>query len=82
MSLWLALRFPQLMIDALSSADSNAPLAVREQQRLVAVNTAAATQGVRTGMKVGTALALCDALPVLERQPAAETRFYDLSTGH
>lgn len=77
MSLWLALRFPQLMIDALPSANNNEPLAVREQHRLVALNAAAAEQGVRAGMKVGTALALCDALQIHERQPTAEQHWLE-----
>lgn len=77
MSLWLALRFPQLMIDALPSAGSIEPLAVREQHRLLSVNTAAAAQGVRASMKVGTALALCDALQIHERQPAAEQHWLE-----
>jgi protein ImuB len=76
-SLWLALRFPQLMIDALSAASNNAPLAVREQHRLVAVNAAATAQGLRVGMKIGTALALCDALQICERQPAAEQHWLE-----
>jgi len=76
-SLWLALRFPQLMIDALPSAGSIEPLAVREQHRLLSVNTAAAAQGVRASMKVGTALALCDALQIHERQPAAEQHWLE-----
>lgn len=77
MSLWLALRFPQLMIDALTTSSAGEPLAVREQHRLAAVNTAAFEQGVQTGMKVGTALALCDGLEILDRQPAAEQHWLE-----
>ena len=77
MNLWLALRFPQLMIDALPAASGDLPLAVREQHRLTATNAAAAAQGVRAGMKVGTALALCDALKIHERQQTAEQHWLE-----
>ena len=77
MSLWLALRFPQLMIDALAVASAGKPLAVREQHRLAAVDAAALEQGVQAGMKIGTALALCDTLQIFERQPAAEQHWLE-----
>lgn len=77
MSLWLALRFPQLKIDALPTASAGEPLVVREQHRLAAVNAAAFEQGVQAGMKVGTALALCDALQIYARQPAAEQHWLE-----
>ncbi|MCC1497806.1 DNA polymerase Y family protein [Alcanivorax sp. 1008] len=71
MSLWLALRFPQLMIDA-AALQSPQPSAIRDQHRLVAVNTAAADQGVQPGMRPGTALALCEGLQIYPRHAEAE----------
>jgi len=76
-SLWLALRFPQLMIDALPLSDGDQPVAVRDQHRLLAANTTAVAQGVQAGMKIGTALALCDALQIHQRQPAAEQHWLE-----
>lgn len=76
MALWLALRFPQLMIDALpDSSARDLPLAVREQQRLVTVNARAAAAGIRCGMRAASALALCDNLHIRDRQAGAEQRW-------
>ena len=71
MSLWLALRFPQLMIDA-AALQLPQPSAIRDQHTLVAVNSAAADQGVQPGMRPGTALALCEGLQIHPRHTDAE----------
>lgn len=71
MSLWLALRFPQLMIDA-AGLQLPQPSAIRDQRTLVAVNSAAADQGVQPGMRPGTALALCEGLQIHPRHTDAE----------
>lgn len=76
MTLWLALRFPQLMIDALpDSPPAAVPLAIGEQQRLLAVNSCAAEFGIGAGMTVASALTLCDSLQIRPRQSAAEQRW-------
>jgi protein ImuB len=91
MSLWLALRFPQLMLHALPNDDAlsdnsdsatasppaavQAPVAIKEQHRIVAVNPYAAMQGIQAGMRVGTALTLCHALQIHPRHVAAEQRW-------
>ena len=71
MSLWLALRFPQLIIDAVA-LQLPQPSAVRDQHTLVAVNNVAADQGVQPGMRPGTALSLCEDLQIHPRDAEAE----------
>lgn len=76
MMLWLAIRFPRLMLDALTPTPApQDTVAVREQQRLVAVSQAAREAGVRPGMKPGTALALCDTLQICDRAPEQEQQW-------
>jgi protein ImuB len=72
-TLWLAVRFPQLMIDALQpSVAEDVALVVREAHRLVAANRAAKDAGIRLGMRPATALALCDRVQLRDRQPEQE----------
>jgi protein ImuB len=63
---WLALHLPQLSLEALAAtladADRGVPLALVAQQRIAAVDAAAAAAGVRPGLKRATALALAPAL--------------------
>jgi len=62
--LWLYLHFPSLLLDSLSVAQPQQPLALAEpkRQQLVAVNTVAAQAGITVGQSVATAVLLCPAL--------------------
>jgi protein ImuB len=64
--LWLALHLPALSLEALAATlpddAAGAPLALLAQQRIGAVNAAAAACGVRPGLKRATALALAPSL--------------------
>jgi len=75
--LWLALYLPHLSLEVASrGARSQAPLAIAvpdgQRQRVHARNRAAAAAGVRPGLAVNAALALCPALRILPRDEAAE----------
>ncbi|MBP6677119.1 MAG: DNA polymerase Y family protein [Vitreoscilla sp.] len=64
--LWLGLHLPALSLESfvttLSPEAAAQPVALLERQRIVAVNTAAQSLGVRPGMKRATAMALAPAL--------------------
>lgn len=69
MALYLYLQFPALLVDSLSPAPDNLPLAVADtQHRLVQLNTVAADRGIKVGMPLGTAAALCADLQLLPYQ--------------
>lgn len=76
--LWLALRLPELPLQALSSAatPNSAPTAVYQQQRgrpvLLNCNPAAHSLGIRGGMSLNAARALCPAIHAQARQPDHE----------
>ena len=78
--LWLAIRLPELPLNALtgrhSDVDPAQPAAVYEiaagQLRIVAANAAARRSGVVPGLTVGAALALAGSLELDERSPSAE----------
>lgn len=74
--LWLALDFPQLALDVLADGGDAAPFAVCAAdgglRRVVACNGAAAALGVRAGLPLASALALCAALRWVLRRPALE----------
>jgi protein ImuB len=73
MTLWLAVHFPRLMIDALyPPTTGGVAVVVREDHRLVAADQQATAAGVRLGMRPATALALCDTLQLRDRQPEQE----------
>src|SRR5690606_21698235 len=73
--LWLAVHLPRLPLDALA-LDATAAAAVvealRGHIRVVAFNRAAAAYGIRRGLKLPAALALCGTLAALERSLEAE----------
>lgn len=73
--LWLALRLPDLALDALASS-LEGPVVVAEPLRghirVVAMNGEARRAGIEPGAKLTTALALERSLQVLDRSPAAE----------
>ena len=73
--LWLCVHLPRLAVDVFDPAES-AALAATEtiaNRIIVSACTRAAEQhGVRPGMTLGAALALCGGLQTLPRDPAAE----------
>lgn len=73
-AIWLCLHFPRLALEIFEreSRDDARPLVVVEQQRVVAVDAAAAARGLDPGMALNTAHALCPGLLALERQPQRE----------
>ncbi len=73
--LWLALHLPMLALEALPPTSDAGPRAVSSGGRrgcLQVVDDAAASVGIRSGMGVSEALALCCDLQVLARQPRVE----------
>lgn len=71
--LWLCLRFSRLSLQCLSR-DDDVPRAVVERQRLLCLNDSATACGLRPGMGIATARALCgeQRLQLLERDTDAE----------
>lgn len=70
---WLALSLPAFSIQLFERAlQQPMPLAVSEQERIIACNAAAQAFGVRLGMPEGAARALADRLRIVPRRPAAE----------
>ncbi len=73
---WLAIHLPALPLEVLGRACiEGTPLAVsvqRKGERILRCNPAAASHGIRPGLGVGAARALCADLQVLPRRPAAE----------
>ena len=76
--LWLALQFPRLPLDVLGEAVSAHPVVVSEsdgsRRRVVDCNAAASGHGIRAGMPVSAAQALCAALHVVPRRLDDEAR--------
>ncbi|MEO3678752.1 DNA polymerase Y family protein [Rheinheimera sp. FR7-31] len=69
MALYLYLQFPSLLVDCVSPLPAKVPLAVADaQHRMVQLNTEAAACGIRLGMSLGTAAALCADLQLLPYQ--------------
>ena len=66
MQVWLYLHFPTLQLDALYSEQVQQPLVVVDSKRfqIVQCNFAAHEQGIRPGMGLGSASALCHSLQV------------------
>lgn len=77
-SIWLCLHFPQLALEIFDDRDLRdeegniRPLAVIEQQCVVAANVPAGASGLEFAMALNTAHALCPGLLALERQPQRE----------
>ncbi|MDH5288154.1 MAG: DNA polymerase Y family protein [Betaproteobacteria bacterium] len=76
---WIALLFPSLPLDvfarALRPGDARAPLVVHgdgRAPRVVAANAAAREAGIRDGMPLAAALALCPGVAQVARDVAAE----------
>lgn len=80
--LWCAIVLPSLMLEVRPSVPGT-PVAVIEPARreILAVNTAAATAGVRPGQSTTTAWALCPGLRSVIRDPGAETRALERFAG-
>ncbi|MGF1694865.1 DNA polymerase Y family protein [Vibrio kyushuensis] len=66
MQLWLYLHFPYLQLDALFSEQSTLPLVIVEEKKhqIVQLNEEALNQGIKIGMGLGSAAALCSNLQV------------------
>jgi protein ImuB len=66
MTLWLYLHFPSLQLDSLFQDDNETPIAIINSQKseVVQLNQAAITAGIRLGMGLGSAAALCSHLQV------------------
>lgn len=80
--LWLAVHFPQLVLEALErDTDARQPHAVIDgsgsAQRVAACDRAAARAGVRPGMALNAALALAPRLAARARQMRAEERLLE-----
>jgi protein ImuB len=73
---WLAIHLPALPLEVLGLGHADqTPLAVsisRRGERILRCNPAAADCGVRPGLGVGAARALCAGLRILPRRPGAE----------
>lgn len=73
---WLAIHLPELPVELFERAlPGQSPLAVSETiggERILRCNRIAAACGVRPGLGVGAARALCAGLRVLAHRPAAE----------
>lgn len=73
---WLAIHLPELPVELFERAlPGQSPLAVSETlggERILRCNRAAAACGVRPGLGVGAARALCAGLRVLAHRPGAE----------
>lgn len=75
MSLWLCLRLAQLPLECLSREEGQ-PTAVVEQRQLLCINNSAAELGLKAGLGIAQAQALCgeQSLRLLARDPRAEQR--------
>lgn len=70
---WLALHLPELPLQVFErSLQTPLPLAVSEQERILACNEAARALGIRAGLSDGAARALTETLHIVPRRPAAE----------
>jgi protein ImuB len=67
--LWLALRLPRLAVE---HTPRRAPAVAVENGRIVATDLAAETRGVRTGMRLSSALGLAPDLSAFERDATRE----------
>ena len=78
MQLWLCLRLPELAVQCLPQQRPR-PVAVLDNQRLYAVNAAAALLGLEPGMDAASARALAGehGLQLLAREPEAEKAALD-----
>jgi protein ImuB len=77
--LWACLHFSDLPLHAVFDADEQAQLCAlvdgpRQRQRVVFANASAAQHGVRPGQPLAAARAICPAVQVRARNPAAERR--------
>ena len=77
--LWACLRFPRLALDAVRGEDASPslkPFAVidgpQQRRHIVLADTKAQESGVRNGLPVAAARALCPLLETTPRDPAAE----------
>jgi protein ImuB len=66
MTLWLYLHFPSLQLDSLFQDNNETPIAIINSQKseVVQLNQAAISAGIRLGMGLGSAAALCSHLQV------------------
>lgn len=77
MTLWLALKMPELAVEVFEGAHMAAEAVVVAEddqglQRVAGANPAARSSGIKPGMKLASAFALRADLSVRERQPALE----------
>jgi protein ImuB len=74
--LWLALEFPRLALESVQIEDHDTPRVIYAQtgarRSVIDLNTAAARHGIRVGLPVAAAQALCGALRAQARQPERE----------
>lgn len=73
MNLWLYLHFPRLQLDSLFTDQAELPLCIVKQHSVVQCNQRAAQQGIKPGMGLGSAAALCRDLQVHPYQKETET---------
>ncbi|HEX5793997.1 MAG TPA: DNA polymerase Y family protein [Rheinheimera sp.] len=74
MALYLYLQFPALQLDSLATdTSSTLPVALADaQHQIVQCNTAAEKYGIKLGMALGTAAALCHNLQLIPYQAAVQ----------
>ena len=79
MALYLYLQFPALQLDNTSIAATSAlPLAVvDEQHRIVQLDSLCAERGIKFGMTLGSAAALCHNLQLIPYQHARQLELLD-----
>jgi protein ImuB len=79
MALFLYLQFPALQLDSvLATADNSLPFAVVDaQHQIMQLNAAATEHGIRLGMSLGSAAALCHQLQLLPYQPSLQAELLE-----
>ena len=75
--LWTALNLPQLPLDCYAGGAAPAAFAVIEKRRIHMANAQARASGVKSGLALSAALALCPALQWQERDTRAEKAALD-----
>ncbi len=71
---WLAIHFPRLALEVLSTATDEQPRAVDDRHRIHCCNAAAAASGVQPGQSTAAARAICARLSVIGRDTSREQR--------
>lgn len=80
MTLWLYLHFPRLQLDTLFSGSDEQPIAIVHKGQITQLNEMAKKAGLKQGMGLGNAAALCHHLQVHPYQAdIEEQRLYEIA---